>query len=79
MWQDIVIMAGGIILGLALIPAIRDGQKPPTSTSLFTGSVLATFTICYATLGMWAATGATLFTTALWFVLMFQRLLQRRG
>lgn len=71
-WQDIVFMVGGFLFMWALWPSVFGKDKPPASTSLRTGLVLAAFCLCYATLGLWLAFISTLGTTAMWFILYFQ-------
>lgn len=71
-WQDIAFMAGGIVFIPSLLFCIYNRNKPPIRTSLPTGIVLAVFSICYATLGLWLAFVATLLTSILWFVISYQ-------
>jgi len=49
-WQDLVLTIGGFALSIALLPSIKSKDKPSKYTSLFTGTILASFTVCYATL-----------------------------
>lgn len=72
-WQDILLMIGGFGFSVALFPAVRAREKPPRSTCLLTGTILASFTIAYATLGLWLAFVATLVTSTMWFILLCQK------
>ena len=73
-WQDLVLTIGGFALSIALLPSITSKNKPSKYTSMFTGTILASFTVCYATLGLTMASIATASTASLWFVLLIQRL-----
>ena len=77
-WQDIVLMAGGFGFSLALIPAVRHKEKPPVSTSLTTFLILVTFSIAYATLGLWLAFLSGVFTCTMWLVLLIQKVRSKR-
>ena len=77
MWQDYVFMIGSFTFSLALIPAIRHKDKPPIKTSLSTAIVLAVFSVCYVTLGLWLAMIANTLTTAYWFILFIQKLKEK--
>lgn len=72
-WQDVVLMAGGIGFGVALIPSVRNRIAIPKMTCLMTGGILAAFCVVYATLGLWLACVSTLVTSILWFVLYKRR------
>lgn len=72
-WQDIVLMVGGLGFSIALIPTVRGKAKPAKSTCLATGSILAAFAVVYSTLGLWLAFGGTAATTTIWFVLLVQQ------
>lgn len=72
-WQDVLIMIGGFGFSIALIPALKAKDKPPRSTCLVTGGILASFCLAYSTLGLWLAFSATIICSSLWFILFFQR------
>jgi len=76
-WQDTVLMVGGFIFSIALIPSVRSKNKPAVSTSLLTGGVLTAYIICYATMGFWLACSSGLLTAVMWFVLAIQRKRQK--
>lgn len=78
-WQDVLIMIGGFGFSIALIPAVRSKKKPPSSTCLITGGILASYCVAFATLGLWLAFIGTLMTAALWFILLFQTLMKEKG
>lgn len=71
-WQDIIFSIGGFIFSIALIPTIRAKEKPAVSSSAMTGSILAIYLICYATLHLWLAFISGILTTICWFILMIQ-------
>ncbi len=73
MWQDFVLTAGSTVFIIALLPSVFGQDKPALSTSAVTGSVLAIFSIVYATLGLWFATATTALTGATWFILAIQK------
>lgn len=54
-------------------------DKPAFSTSLMTGSILFTFGIIYATLGLWVSVSAISLSVALWFILAIQKYRQEHG
>jgi hypothetical protein len=72
-WQDALFAAGGVVFALALLPALRDRQKPPLATSLTTGGWLAAFVPAYATIGLTLAAITTSVSSALWLTLAWQR------
>jgi len=75
-WQDIVFASGQGVFVLALVPALRSRTKPPRSTCLITGSVLALFTFAFASLSFaWSAATSAL-CAFFWFILFIQQ--QRR-
>lgn len=76
-WQDIILMLGGFGFVIALVPAVRNREKPPVSTSLMTGSILVIFVICYAALDLWLAFVATITTAVMWLCLATQVLLRK--
>lgn len=78
-WQDISIMVGQFILAGALLPTILNKHKPEPLTSFVTGVVLAYFGLCFATLGGRLSAGAVMFVAVLWFILLVQVLVIKRG
>ncbi len=77
-WQDIVFTVGQFIFIGALLPAVLSAQKPPLSTCLITGSVLAIFAGTYASLGFWLSAITAAAVSLLWFVLVVQNLTRPR-
>ena len=69
MWQDIVLMIGGLMFAVALIPSIIDKRPPSASSSLITGVILFVFCAVYISLGLKLAFAGTLATSILWMVL----------
>ncbi len=72
-WQDILMMIGGFGFSIALLPTVLSRGKPAKSSCLITGSILATYVLALATLGLWLSAGATALTATMWFVLLFQK------
>jgi hypothetical protein len=79
MWQDLVIMIGGFVLAIALIPTLLSKDKPPKSTCFITGGTLLVFSICYVTLGLYLAFFSTLLTSVIWFVIFFQKIFYQKN
>lgn len=73
-WQDYVLTAGAWIFIIALIPAIRGKEKPPASTSIITGSILAVYALVYSTLGLWISVISTAALSLSWFILAVQKI-----
>ena len=73
-WQDLVLMLGGFGFSVALIPMVRQHEKPPISASLPTVLILIAFGAAYATLGLWLAFLSGLFTCTMWLILLIQKL-----
>lgn len=73
-WQDFLFMTGGVVFCLALIPALRAKHKPPICTSFMTGTVLYSFGIAYATLGLWLGFVAIVVNASMWYALMMQEI-----
>ena len=71
-WQDIVLTIGQIIFIIALIPAIKNKQKPPFLTNILNALVLFCFAIVYITLSLWYAAITTCIVAILWLVLSVQ-------
>lgn len=78
-WQDYVLMAGGMILWISIIPMVRAREKPPFLTSIPTSVILTIFIACLATLKLYLAALSTACTSILWWILVFQRVLVNRG
>jgi hypothetical protein len=78
LWQDYVFAVGSFIFSIALIPAIISKDKPPISTSLTTGIILAVFIFCYASLGLWLSACSGSLTAIAWFILFFQKIYQNK-
>ena len=72
-WQDIILSIGSWLFIIALIPSILGKNKPPISTSVLTGSVLAVFSLTYATLELWLSVASTALLSLAWFLLAVQK------
>ncbi len=77
-WQDLLIMVGGFVLSVSLIPTLRGPHKPPVASSLPIAVVLATFALAFGTLGLWASCAAMILQSATWWALLIQRI-RRNG
>jgi hypothetical protein len=75
LWQDLVLTGGSTIFVIALIPSVMSKDKPASSTSLMTGSVLIVFAFVYLTLSLWFSAVTTAITGVLWFILASQKLI----
>lgn len=73
MWQDWIMALGAWVFIVALIPAVKAKDKPPTSTSLMTGGVLTIYVVCMLTLGLVVSAISTGGTAFLWWILFFQK------
>jgi hypothetical protein len=73
-WQDILLTTGAWIFIIALIPAIRAKAKPPAATSLLTAIVLAIFSTCYLSFGLYISAISGSITAICWLILFFQKL-----
>lgn len=72
-WQDIILSVGQYIFVIALLPSVFGKDKPALSSSLLTGSILAVFSVVYATLGLWSSTIASVVVAVTWFILAWQQ------
>ena len=72
MWQDWVLMIGGFLFTIALLPSIFGKRKPERLSSIITGSILLTFGFTYATLGLWKSLAMTIVCAGVWFILAIQ-------
>jgi hypothetical protein len=79
MWQDWVFGVGALLLVSALLPMLISDDKPALSTSLVTGSVLASFALAQYSLGLYLATWATLASVCVWYALGWQKWRIKRG
>jgi hypothetical protein len=72
-WQDYVLMLGGMILWISIIPMIKAKEKPPFLTSIPTSVTLTIFVVCLVTLHLYIAAFSTSGTAIFWWILVFQR------
>ena len=73
-WQDYVLMTGGMVLWISIIPMIRAKEKPPCLTSIPTSAILTIFVVCLVTLNLYLAAFSTACTSIFWWILVFQRM-----
>lgn len=79
MWQDILILVGSFILTIALLPSIFSSNKPARSTCAISGTVLASYVVAFATLGLSLSAVGTGLCSLAWFILLIQRRETRIG
>ena len=73
-WQDLVLMIGGFLFTVALIPTLKSKKdKPAKLTSFMTGTLLLIFAITYLSLELSLAFITTLSTAIMWFVIFTQK------
>ena len=77
--QDIILTVGSAIFIAALLPTVFAPTKPAILTSLITGSTLGVFAVTYFTLDLQYSSITTAISAALWFVIAFQTMRQRRS
>ena len=66
MWQDVVLSGGGFVLALAASLSFLHGTRVPLRTAGLYVVVLTGFTVSFATLDLWLATGAGIAQTLSW-------------
>ena len=71
--QDIILTVGALFFIAGLLPSILSDSKPAAITSLVNGSVLAIFSITYATLSLWFTAATTAATAVCWWILAVQK------
>lgn len=72
-WQDYVIMIGGFIFSIALLPALFSKEKPPRITCFLTGGILAIYVVVFISLELWLSSIATAITSLIWMGLLLQK------
>ena len=78
MIQDAVFTIGTVIFTIALVPTLRDPQKPPLGTSIPITLTLTAFALSFLSLGLWFTAVATAIECACWGAVAFQRYRQPR-
>lgn len=73
MSPDTVFFLGSLVFMISLVPAVFAREKPPLSTSIPTGMVLAIFAATYATMAFWLSAGITMLTATFWLTLAVQK------
>ena len=72
-WQDILMMIGGVGLALALIPSVIYKDKPDKNTCAVTGGILTSYVMAMATLGLYFSAIAIGITATMWWILLYQQ------
>lgn len=72
MIQDIILMSGGFVFIIALIPSVLKPNKPNWLTCLITGIILLIYVSVYISLGLVLAAISSGVTALLWFILLVQ-------
>jgi len=66
-------MVGGFGFAIALVPTIISKQKPTKVTCAMTGTILTSYVVALATLGLLLSAIATGITAIMWWILLIQR------
>lgn len=77
-WQDVVFGVGTAVFSIALIPTLRDKQKPALLTSIPTAVILYVFAITSSTLNLRFAMIMQLVSATIWSALAWQRYRQNQ-
>lgn len=72
-WEDWVITIGQIIFIIAIVPALRGKDKPPTFTSVTTGTVLLAFAAAQYSLGLITSVFTSIILGSSWIFLGYQK------
>lgn len=72
-WQDVVVTVGQVVFVFALLPMVRAHHKPPISTSVVHGLVLASFGVAFASLALWFSAVTVFMVSGLWFYIGWQQ------
>lgn len=78
-WQDIVIALCSWLASAALIPSLVSADKPALTSSLFTFAIVATYGVCYVSLGLWIAALSSALLSIVWLTLAYQKWRQGRA
>ncbi len=73
LWRDLVFSVGSLVFIAALVPTLRATSKPPRSTGLLTGGVLAIYAATYLTMALWYAAATTAILACAWLGVAVQR------
>lgn len=72
-WQDVGIMVIQWAALIALLPTVWSKDKPPLSTSLFTGGLMLALALIFSTLSFWSSTISAFSVGVLWLFIGFQK------
>ena len=72
-WQDIVLAVGAWVFIVALLPALFSKDKPPVSTSVLTGGILAVYVVVNVTLHLLLNAFSTGILSICWLTLGAQK------
>jgi hypothetical protein len=78
MIQDIIISAGNVVFGIALLPSMFSNKKPNKFTSLSTALILFVFCGTFVTLNMEFSAIMSWVNGCFWAILFGQQLLKER-
>ncbi len=78
MIQDAVFTIGTVVFTIALLPTLRDRQKPPLATSIPITLTLVAFASSFLSLGLWFTAVATAIECGCWGAIAVQRYRQAR-
>ena len=82
-WQDIVITIANIIFTIALVPQIHHGFSKKTGpikliTSIPIATALYGISIAYWSVGLYSSSVISMFTGAMWIILVVQNLIYKK-
>ena len=78
MWEEVVFIAGSVVLSIALIPTVFSDKKPAAATSIMTASVLFAFAAAQISLALYFAGASTVINGLLWTTILVQSLMAGR-
>ena len=73
-WQDWVIMLGGLVITAGLIPILFDSEKPTLKASIPVAVVMSIYVYTFLTLGLWLSALGLLGQAVIWTVIGIQRI-----
>ena len=72
-WQDIVAAAACFSLAFALIPSIRNHNKPDIKSCLLSTICVTALAVVFASLGLWVSLAAEAAGVVTWGILLIQQ------
>ena len=78
MWQDYALAATQVVLTIGFIPMIFQKDKPTLWSSITASIGMAVIALIMSTLGLWLSATMSAIASALWFVLVYQKISHQR-